>query len=125
MSAIARALLFIQTHRELRKISEKTEYKLDGDIEIQFTGLRPGEKLYEELLVGNNVEGSEHPRIMTANEIHLNWSETHNLLNRLDKACHEFKVEDVINLLQEAPAAFKKQGGVPDWVLNQTKKNRI
>ena len=89
-----------------------------GDIEILFTGLRPGEKLYEELLIGDNVEGTEHPRIMTANEVHLTWPETHNLLNRLDKACHEFKVEDVINLLLEAPADYNKQGDCPDWVLN-------
>ena len=94
-----------------------------GDIEIEYSGLRPGEKLYEELLVGDDVEGTEHPRIMTANEVHLSWPETHNLLNRLDQACHEFKVETVIELLLEAPAAFNKQGDIPDWVLNQSKIN--
>ena len=40
----------------------------DGDIRIEFTGLRPGEKLYEELLIGNDVIQSEHPRIMQAKE---------------------------------------------------------
>ncbi len=107
----------------LSGLTEKTDTYTGGDITIEFTGLRPGEKLYEELLVGDNVEGSDHPRIMTANEIHLTWPETHNLLNRLDKACHDFKVEDVITLLLEAPAAFNKQGDIPDWVLNQTIKN--
>jgi FlaA1/EpsC-like NDP-sugar epimerase len=103
----------------LSGLTEKTDIESSGDIEIKFTGLRPGEKLYEELLIGDNVEGSEHPRIMTANEVHLTWPETHNLLNKLDKACHDFKVEDVINLLQEAPAAFNKQADIPDWVYNQ------
>src|SRR5690606_41835002 len=87
--------------KKMLRLSALTERSLknpQGDIEILFTGLRPGEKLYEELLIGDNVEGTEHPRIMTANEVHLTWPETHNLLNRLDKACHEFKVEDVINL---------------------------
>ncbi len=107
--------------KKMIRLSGLTERSLknpQGDIEILFTGLRPGEKLYEELLIGDNVEGTEHPRIMTANEVHLTWPETHNLLNRLDKACHEFKVEDVISLLLEAPAAYNKQGECPDWVLN-------
>ena len=107
----------------LSGLTEKDDLNKNGDIEIKFTGLRAGEKLYEELLIGDNVEGSEHPRIMTANEVHLTWPETHNLLNKLDKACHEFKVEDVINLLLEAPAAFTRESKNPDWVLNQTQKN--
>jgi len=107
----------------LSGLIEINETEPNGDIGIQFTGLRPGEKLYEELLIGENVEGTEHPRIMTANEIHLNWPETHNLLCHLDKACYEFKVEEVIKLLLEAPAAFKKQNGNPDWVYNQHLKN--
>jgi FlaA1/EpsC-like NDP-sugar epimerase len=116
ITALARKMI------RLSGLSEITETEPNGDIEIQFTGLRPGEKLYEELLIGDDVEGSEHPRIMTANEVHLTWPETHNLLSKLDKACHEFKVEDVINLLKEAPAAFSTQGGIPDWVYNQTSK---
>ena len=102
----------------LSGLSEKHEENPNGDIAIEYTGLRPGEKLYEELLVGDNVEGTCHPRIMTANEVHLSWPETHTLLNRLDKACHEFHVDDVIDLLLEAPAAFNKQGECPDWVKN-------
>lgn len=105
----------------LSGLTEKTEKNPNGDISIKFTGLRPGEKLYEELLIGENVEGTEHPRIMTANEVHLSWPETHNLLNRLDKACHDFDVEKVINLLLEAPAAYNKQDTSPDWVLNAGK----
>ncbi len=106
----------------LSGLTEKDDLNTNGDIEIKFTGLRPGEKLYEELLIGDNVEGSEHPRIMTANEVHLTWPETHNLLNKLDTACHAFKVEDVINLLLEAPAAFTRESKNPDWVFNQTQK---
>lgn len=107
----------------LSGLTEKKDANPNGDIGIEFSGLRPGEKLFEELLIGDNVEGSSHPRIMTANEVHLTWPETHNLLNRLDKACHDFKVEEVINLLLEAPAAFNKQGNNPDWVFNQIIKN--
>jgi len=107
----------------LSGLTEKTDSEPNGEIEIKFSGLRPGEKLYEELLIGENVEGTTHKRIMTANEVHLSWPETHNLLNHLDKACHEFKVDEVINLLLEAPAAFNKQDNNPDWVYNQHIKN--
>jgi FlaA1/EpsC-like NDP-sugar epimerase len=112
ITALARKMI------HLSGLSEKHEQNPNGDIAIEYSGLRPGEKLYEELLVGDNVEGTEHPRIMTANEVHLSWPETHNLLNRLDKACHVFDVDDVIDLLLEAPAAFNKQGDCPDWVRN-------
>ena len=47
----------------------------EGDIKIKFTGLRPGEKLYEELLIGDNVIQSEHPRIMQATEENISWDE--------------------------------------------------
>lgn len=102
----------------LSGLTEKNEQNPHGDIAIEFTGLRPGEKLYEELLIGDDVKGTDHPRIMTANEVHLSWPETHDLLKRIDKACHEFDVDGVINLLLEAPAAFNKQGDSPDWVRN-------
>ncbi|MBF4437488.1 polysaccharide biosynthesis protein, partial [Vibrio anguillarum] len=60
----------------------------EGDIEIKFTGLRPGEKLYEELLIGDNVEGTSHQKIMTACEDKLTWKEMHPLLQELDICCH-------------------------------------
>ncbi|KZZ51017.1 nucleoside-diphosphate sugar epimerase [Thalassolituus sp. HI0120] len=103
---------------QLSGLTEKTEEISNGDIEIRFSGLRPGEKLYEELLIGDNVEGTNHPRIMTAKETFLTWPETHNLLHRLDNACEEFRVSDVINLLLEAPASYVSQGDCPDWVMN-------
>jgi FlaA1/EpsC-like NDP-sugar epimerase len=103
---------------QLSGLTEKTLENPTGDIEIAFSGLRHGEKLYEELLIGDNVEGTEHQRIMSANETHLDWPETHNLLTRLDQACFQFDVEAVIALLLEAPAAFNKQDDCSDWVLN-------
>lgn len=106
---------------KLSGLTERSIQNPSGDIEILYTGLRPGEKLYEELLIGDNVEGTGHPRIMTANEIMLSWPETHNLLNHLDKACHDFKVEEVVKLLLESPAGYNKQGDCPDWVMNAGK----
>lgn len=108
----------------LSGLTEKTERDPFGDIEIRFSGLRPGEKLYEELLIGENVEGTEHQRIMTEEDAHLTWPETHNLLHRLDKACHDFRVEDVIKILIEAPAAYDgSTSEMNDWVLHENSPN--
>lgn len=78
----------------------------DGDIEIKFTGLRPGEKLYEELLIGDNVEGSGHKKIMTAREESLSWPEMESLLNQLDTCCHSFDIECIKRLLLEYPTGY-------------------
>ncbi|MBD0787970.1 polysaccharide biosynthesis protein [Vibrio sp. Y2-5] len=79
----------------------------DGDIEIKFTGLRPGEKLYEELLIGDNVEGTSHQKIMTASEDKLSWEEMEKLLKELDMCCHSFDVECIKRLLLEAPTGYQ------------------
>lgn len=94
-----------------------------GDIEIVCTGLRPGEKLYEELLVGDDVSGTSHERIMTANEQMLEWSKLEGLLSRLDHACHEFDHEAIRELLLEVPAAYQPSGGICDlvWLAGQQK----
>ncbi|XBW55225.1 polysaccharide biosynthesis protein [Dickeya fangzhongdai] len=81
-------------------------YGEDGDIVIKFTGLRPGEKLYEELLIGENVEGTSHPRIMTAQEERLSWQEMEQLLQKLDKSCHDYDVGDIKEILLEAPTGY-------------------
>src|SRR6187431_2555986 len=78
----------------------------DGDIAIEFTGLRPAEKLYEELLIGDNVSGTEHSRIMRAEEQHLNWPETALLLAKLDDSCHSYKCDLVKELLINAPTGY-------------------
>jgi len=69
---------------KLSGLSEKNGNNLDGDIEVKYTGLRPGEKLYEELLIGDNVSKTQHPRIMRANEDFLKWKELSTHLHSLE-----------------------------------------
>lgn len=81
----------------------------EGDIEIKFTGLRPGEKLYEELLIGENVEGTSHQKIMTACEEKLSWDAMEDLLTELDVCCHNFDVECIKRILLDAPTGYSPQ----------------
>lgn len=102
----------------LSGLSIKTDDSPDGDIEIVYTGLRPGEKLYEELLIGNNVTGTENARIMRAEEKFLPWNEINNLLTELNGACHDFKCVQVKELLQHAPTDFSENHTLQDHVWN-------
>ncbi len=105
-------------HRMIRLsgLTLKNEQNPNGDIEVKITGLRPGEKLFEELLIGDNVLGTHHPRIMKANEQQLPWTELRALLLRIDTACHQFDHEQLRHLLLEAPAAFTPTDGICDLV---------
>jgi len=99
----------------------KDDKNLNGDIEIEYTGLRPGEKLYEELLIGDNVSGTEHSRIMRAEEQHLNWPETALLLAKLDDSCHSYKCDLVKELLINAPTGYTSTENLGDavWLKKQ------
>ncbi len=85
-----------------------------GEIEIQYSGLRPGEKLYEELLIGENVEGTEHSRIMTANEEYLGWEEMSKSLELLDNLCNNMDCEGIAQLLLRLPTGYNPQHAVCD-----------
>ena len=79
----------------------------DGDIKIKFTGLRPGEKLYEELLIGNNVTQSIHPRIMQANESSFAWEEVQKDVELLKSSYLSHNIQDVLNLLEEKVSGYQ------------------
>ncbi|GIU24577.1 nucleoside-diphosphate sugar epimerase/dehydratase [Shewanella sp. MBTL60-007] len=97
----------------------KDDMNPEGDIAIEFSGLRPGEKLYEELLIGDDVTGTNHERIMTANESYLPWHELEIILKRLDTACHEFQHEAIREILLSAPTGFNPTDGICDLVWQQ------
>ncbi|MBS9442716.1 polysaccharide biosynthesis protein [Photorhabdus heterorhabditis] len=98
----------------LSGLSVKDEINPHGDIEIKITGLRPGEKLYEELLIGDNVSGTNHPRIMTAHEIFLTWDKLNSLLNDLKTSCENYGFDNIRNILINAPIDFYPKDHIYD-----------
>jgi len=84
----------------LSRLEVRDEEHPEGDIAIEIVGLRPGEKLYEELLIGENVEGTSHPLIMRAYEHEVPWSVLRDHLASLEDACQAFDYEKVLALLQ-------------------------
>ena len=92
--------------------SEKTPW---GDIEILVTGLRPGEKLYEELLIGNNPKPTMHSRILQANEIFLIKGDFNKLIKKLDIYLNDNNVTEIKNLLQNNISGYLPSKDV-DWI---------
>jgi FlaA1/EpsC-like NDP-sugar epimerase len=96
-----------------------------GDIEIQVTGLRPGEKLYEELLIGDNPLPTNHPRIMKAHEEFLPWDELESKLNILNGALESNNVPVIRTLLKELVPGYQPESEVVDWVWMENEKARV
>jgi FlaA1/EpsC-like NDP-sugar epimerase len=94
-----------RTMIEMGGLREKSELTPDGDIEIRYVGLRPGEKLYEELLIGNEATPSEHPRIMRTTEYSFAPEVLNRLIEDLMDACctnsDELIMAAMQNLVQE------------------------
>ena len=91
----------------LMGLTVRDEQHPDGDIEISYTGLRPAEKLYEELLIGNHVTGTEHPMILRAIEHSMPWERVQSLLEELLVAMSRFDCHRALNLLAEVVEEYK------------------
>jgi FlaA1/EpsC-like NDP-sugar epimerase len=100
----------------LSGLTVRDETNPEGDIEIRYTGLRPAEKLFEELLIGNNVTGSGHPMIMRALEHSLPWGEMQELLQALLIAMGQFDVVAARDLLLRGVREYRPSGEVVDQV---------
>jgi len=88
----------------------------EGDIEIEYTGLRTAEKLFEELLIGTNVMGTDHPMIMRAMEHHLTWTKMQQILNEMLVALASFDCHRTLALLAESVAEYQSDLDIRDYV---------
>jgi len=91
----------------------------NGDIEILFTGLRPGEKLYEELLIGDKALKTEHKLILRSKEEILPWSELEIILNKLKTAVDKQNFKDVRELLVKTVYGYKPDSNINDLMHNE------
>jgi FlaA1/EpsC-like NDP-sugar epimerase len=101
---------------ELSGLVLKDELHPDGDIEIAITGLRPGEKLFEELLIGDNPQPTQHPRIMKANEDFMPWQTLQHHLDEIKLAIEINDVNKLRALLQSLVPGYQPNDAVVDWV---------
>ncbi len=103
----------------LTGLSVRDETHPEGDIEIRYTGLRPAEKLYEELLIGNNVTGTEHPMIMRAIESSPTWDEVKGLLAELSIAVNRIDCRRVMEVLEKGVREYQRAPVIHDLVYAQ------
>lgn len=106
----------------LSGLTVRDDAQPEGDIEIQFTGLRSGEKLREELLIGSDDLSTEHPMIRRAREGHPPWAAIQEGLDRLDTAAHDFDYPIVRAILQELVTEYQPENGIEDWVWRAIKE---
>ena len=110
---------------ELSGLALKDEANPNGDIEITVTGLRPGEKLYEELLIGDNPLPTSHPRIMKAHEDFLPWDVLQAKLSDLGLALDANNVPMIRTLLKDLVPGYQPDGEVVDWVHLENNSTRM
>jgi len=101
---------------QLAGYTVRDEKHPNGDIEIRFTGLRPAEKLFEELLIGKNVTGTEHPRILRAMEHTLTWEQMRHVLDDLAQCAVRFDCERALEVLLRAVPEYRPTDRVQDHV---------
>jgi FlaA1/EpsC-like NDP-sugar epimerase len=107
---------------ELSGLTVRDKLSPSGDIELTVTGLRPGEKLYEELLIGDNPLPTIHPRIMKAHEDFLPWDELQAKLGGLGQALDTNDVPLIRTLLKDLVPGYQPDGEVVDWVWMENAK---
>lgn len=105
----------------LTGLTVRSESNPSGEIAIEFSGLRPGEKLYEELLIGDNVSPTEHAMIMRADEEFLPWDKLQLVLQELLAAVDSGDCVLIRQILRETVDGYIPQGELVDWVHNQKK----
>jgi FlaA1/EpsC-like NDP-sugar epimerase len=101
---------------DIAGLTIKHEENPHGDVEIKITGLRPGEKLYEELLTGENPNPTQHPRIMKAHEKFIPWDQLQGQLRSLALALSVNDVPKIRAFLGQLVTGYEPTDGVVDWV---------
>lgn len=124
MGAAVKILDLAQRMIHLSGFTVKNADNPDGDIEIIYTGLRPGEKLFEELLIGENVSQTAHQKIMRAEERVIPWDELQLILTDLQHAVSVADYEQIRTILGKFVDGYMPQCGIEDWLSPKTVINQ-
>ncbi len=108
---------------ELSGLTIKDSQNPYGDIEIKITGLRPGEKLYEELLIGERSESTSHPRILRASEDFLVWEQLEIKLGRLEQALKLNDIKMIRSIMKELVVGYAPTESIVDWVFMEREEH--
>lgn len=109
----------------LSGLSVKDDSNPEGDIEIEFVGLRPGEKLYEELLLGNNPQKTDHPKIKKANETYISWKKLEGELNYLNNLLDKNDIKKIFKLMVNLVKEFQPNPQIVDLTFNKKLNNDL
>lgn len=121
----------VKIHELARRMIRLTGYTVKdednpgGDIEVTFSGLRPGEKLFEELLLGDNVSGTGHPMIMRAEEEFPELEDLERWLGELDKYCDQMDCAGIKAVLMDAVSGFEEHQGMHDHLWRKLQANGV
>ena len=107
---------------QLSGLKHKDQNNPNGDIEILITGLRPGEKLYEELLLDNNSLETKHPKILRAQDSFIPWAELEKEIIQLEKAISNNDLKNILLILENLVDGYKPSGEIVDYVFNEKLK---
>jgi FlaA1/EpsC-like NDP-sugar epimerase len=109
---------------KLSGLSIKDDKNLEGDIEIKITGLRPGEKLYEELLIGDNPQKTFHEKIQKAQDPFISFSKLKIDLDHLTNLIEENKVEEVKHVLSNLVTSYQSNSKIVDHFYEQQSNSK-
>jgi FlaA1/EpsC-like NDP-sugar epimerase len=101
---------------ELSGLTVKDQQYPDGDIEVEITGLRPGEKLYEELLIGNNPETTSHSRIIKAHEEFILWTDLKTELKELEVLLDVNDINNIKLMMERLVTGYESSDKIVDWI---------
>jgi FlaA1/EpsC-like NDP-sugar epimerase len=110
---------------ELSGLTVRDDQNPDGDIEIEITGLRPGEKLYEELLIGDDPKPTSHSRIMKAHEVFVAWPELKEKLDALELALNSNDVSSIRLMMEALVVGYRPSDEIVDWIYLEKEKARV